>query len=168
MPTNFSIEPLLGDKEGILQGYYIAEPYHVVKAGGKKPRFLGSWEVDFRAYAVLVTSKRFARQHSEELKAFLRAYIKGWRDYLEGDPTGAHALMKAAHPSNTDEFMMASRQLIIDGKLVTGRDANGGPDLIGRLDPDRYAKQIAQLEELEILKKGKVTVEKAMTPQYLP
>jgi len=168
VPTNFSIEPLLGDKEGVLQGYYIAEPYHVVKAGGKKPRFLGSWEVDFRAYAVLVTSKRFARQHPKELKAFLRAYIKGWRDYLEGDPTGAHALMKAAHPSNTDEFMMASRQLIIDGKLVTGRDANGGPDLIGRLDPDRYAKQIAQLEELEILKKGKVTVETAMTTQYLP
>lgn len=168
VPTNFSIEPLLGNKEGILQGYYIAEPYHVVKAGGKKPRFLGTWEVDFRAYAVLVTNRRFARQHPEELKAFLRAYIKGWKDYLEGDPTEAHALMKAANPNNTDEFMMASRALIIEGKLVTGRDANGGPALIGQLDPTRYAQQIEQLEELEILKKGKVTVEKAMTTKFLP
>ncbi len=168
MPTNFSIEPLLGKKEGILQGYYIAEPYHVVKAGGEKPRFLGTWDVDFRAYAVLITSRRFARQHPAELKAFLRAYIKGWRDYLEGDPTEAHALMKAANPNNTEAFMMASRQLIIDGQLVTGRGEDGGTEKIGQLDPKRYDRQIAQLEELGILKKGKVTTAKAMTTKFLP
>lgn len=168
VPTNYSIEPLLGQKEGILQGYYIAEPYHVVNAGGEKPRFLGTWDVDFRAYAVLITSRRFARQHPAELKAFLRAYIKGWRDYLEGDPTEAHALMKEANPNNTDAFMMASRQLIIDGKLVTGRDETGGPENIGQLDLKRYDRQIAQLEELGILKKGKVTTDKAVTTEYLP
>ena len=76
--------------------------------------------------------------------------------------------MKEANANNTDEFMMASRQLIIDGKLVIGRDADAGPENIGRLDPARYARQIDQLEELAILKKGKVTVEKAMTTEFLP
>jgi len=168
VPTNYSITAFLAGKEAIQQGYSIAEPYHIAKAGGKKPRFLATWDADFRAYAVLVTNRRFARQHPAELKAFLRAYLKGWRDYLEGDPTPAHEAMKAANPNNTDEFMAASRQLIIDGKLVTGRDADGGPANIGRLDPARYARQIEQLEDLKILTPGKITAERAMTTEFLP
>jgi NitT/TauT family transport system substrate-binding protein len=139
-----------------------------VKAGGKMPRFLSTWEADFRAYAVLVTNRKFAREHPAELRAFMRAYIRGWRDYLEGDPTPAHELLKKANSNNTDEFMMFSRKMIIDGKLVTGRDASSGPAQIGRLDPARYARQIQQLEELGILKKGKVTAAQAMTTEFLP
>jgi NitT/TauT family transport system substrate-binding protein len=168
VPTNYAITGFLTGKEHIQQGYYIAEPYHIVKAGGKEPHFLSTWEADFRAYAVLVTNRKFAREHPDQLKAFMRAYIKGWQDYLDNDPAPAHALMKAANPNNTDEFMMASRQLIIDGKLVTGRDADAGPANIGRLDPQRYARQIEQMEELAILPKGKVTADKAMTTQFLP
>jgi NitT/TauT family transport system substrate-binding protein len=168
MPQNFSVAAFLGNKEAIQQGYYIAEPYHIVAAGGKEPRFLSTWDAGFRAYAVLVTSRKFANAHPTELKAFVRAYIKGWRDYIEGDPAPAHAAMKAANSNNTDAFMMASRQLLIDGKLVTGRDADGGPQNIGRLSPGRFATQISQLEELGILPKGKVTVPQAMTTAFLP
>jgi NitT/TauT family transport system substrate-binding protein len=102
------------------------------------------------------------------VRAFTRAYIRGWRDYLDGDPTPAHAAMKAANDKNTDDFMMFSRQMIIGEKLVTGRDADGGPAKIGRLDPARFAAQIALLEELRLLRKGKVTVESAMTTEFLP
>ncbi len=168
VPQNFSVAAFLGNKEAIQQGYYIAEPYHIVKAGGKEPRFLSTWDAGFRAYAVLVTSRKFAREHPDILRAFTRAYIKGWRDYLEGDPAPAHAAMKAANANNTDEFMMASRQLIIDGKLVTGRDADSGPQRIGRLDPARYATQIAQLESLGILKKDKVSPANAINTHFLP
>ncbi|HWA86981.1 MAG TPA: ABC transporter substrate-binding protein [Opitutus sp.] len=167
VPQNFSVAAFLGNKEAIQQGYYIAEPYHIVHAGGKKPRFLSTWDAGFRAYAVLVTSKKFAREHAAELRAFTRAYIHGWRDYVENDPAPAHEALKKANPNNTDEFMMASRQLIIDGKLVTGRDQPGDA-AIGRLDPARYATQISQLEDLGILKKGKVTAATAMTTAFLP
>lgn len=168
VPQNFSVAAFLGNKEAIQQGYFIAEPYHIVKAGGEMPRFLSTWDAGFRAYAVLVTNRKFAREHPAELRAFLRAYIRGWRDYLEGDPTPANDAMKAANPNNTDDFLAFSRKMIIDEKLVTGRDADGGPDRIGRLDPARFATQIKQLEELGILKSGKVTAEKAMTTEFLP
>lgn len=168
VPQNFSVAAFLGDKEAIQQGYFIAEPYHIVKAGGKMPRFLSTWDAGFRAYAVLVTNRRFAREHPRELRAFLRAYIHGWSDYLTGDPTPANNAMKAANPNNTDDFLAFSRQKIIDEKLVTGRDADGGPQRIGRLDPARYETQIKQLEALEILKPGKVTVAQAMTTGFLP
>jgi NitT/TauT family transport system substrate-binding protein len=168
VPQNFSVAAFLGNKEALQQGYSIAEPYHIVHAGGKMPRFLSTWDAGFRAYAVLVTSRRFAREHPEQLKAFTRAFIRGWRDYLEGDPAPAHAALKQANPHNTDDFMAFSRRMIIEGKLVTGRDADAGPENIGRLDPKRFAKQIEQLEELGILKRGKVTAAQAITTDFLP
>jgi NitT/TauT family transport system substrate-binding protein len=168
VPQNFSVAAFLGSKEAIQQGYYIAEPYHIVQAGGKMPRFLSTWDAGFRAYAVLVTGRRFAREHPAELRAFLRAYVHGWRDYLGGDPGPAHAALKAVNPENTDNFMAFSRRMIIDARLVTGRDAGGGPDQIGRLSRERFRTQIGQLEELGILAKGKVSVEQAMTTDFLP
>jgi NitT/TauT family transport system substrate-binding protein len=168
VPQNFSVAAFLANKEALQQGYFIAEPYHITKAGGKMPRFLSTWDAGFRAYAVLVTNRKFAREHPDELRAFVRAYRRGWRDYLEGDPAPAHAALKKANPNNTDDFMTFSRQAIIDEKLVTGHDRQGGPDQIGRLDPERYATQIRQLEELGILAKGKVTVDRAITTDFLP
>jgi len=168
VPQSFSVAAFLGNKEALQQGYFIAEPYHIVKAGGKMPRFLSTWDAGFRSYAVLVTNRKFAREHATELRAFVRAYIRGWRDYLEGDPAPAHAALKAANRDNTDDFMMFSRQMLIDERLVTGRDAGGGPAQIGRLDPARFAMQITQLEELGILPKGKITAAQAMTTDFLP
>lgn len=168
IPQNFSVTAFLGNKEALQQGYFIAEPYHIVQAGGKAPRFLATWDAGFRSYAVMVTSRKFARDHPADLKAFVRAAIKGWRDYVAGDPAPAHAALKQANKNNTDEFMAFSRGKIIQEKLVTGRDASGGPANIGRLDPARYATQIEQLEDLGILAKGKVTVSTAMTTEFLP
>jgi hypothetical protein len=51
---------------------------------------------------------------------------------------------------------------------VIGRDPDGSRSKIGRIDPARYATQIAQLEELGILAKGKVTSATAITTEFLP
>ncbi len=168
VPQNFSVAAFMGNKEAIQQGYFIAEPYHIVQAGGQMPRFLSTWDAGFRAYAVLITNKKFAREHPAELKAFLRAYIRGWQDYVTGDPTPAHLALKNANSNNTDEFMAFSRKMIIDEKLVTGRDASGGPKQIGRLDPARFTTQIKQMEDLDMLPKGKLTTATVMTTEYLP
>ncbi len=168
VPQNFSVASFLGNKDTLQQGYFIAEPYHITHAGGKMPRFLATWDAGFRSYAVLITNRKFAREHPEELRAFTRAYIRGWQEYVSGDPKLAHEALKQANSNNTDDFMMFSRKMIIDEKLVTGRDADGGLQKVGRLDPARYAQQIAQLEDLGLLPKGKVKVADAMTTEFLP
>ncbi len=168
VPQNFSVAAFLGDQEAVQQGYSIAEPYHIVKAGGKAPRFLSTWDAGFRAYAVLITGRKYAHDHPDALRAFLQASARGWRDYLEGDPAPAHAALQAANPDNTDDFMTASRQLIIDHQLVTGRGPGSGPGQIGRLDPVRFQTQIDQLESLGLLPKGKIKVDDAMTTAFLP
>ena len=165
---NFSSAAFLGNKEALQQGYYIAEPFHITQAGGKMPRFLSTWDAGFRGYAVLITNRRFARERAADVRAFTRAYIRGWRDYLEGDPAPAHAVLKQANAQNSDAFMAFSRRMILEEKLVTGRDADGGPAKVGRLDPARYTAQIAKLEELGLLKPGKVTAATALTTEFLP
>lgn len=167
IPFNFSVANFIANKDFIQQGYYIAEPYFITKGGAKAPKYLYAWDAGFDAYAVLVANKTWASQHPEQVRAFLRAYIRGWQEYLEGDPAPAHALMKQMNANNTDEFMMFSRQMIIDEKLVIGRQ-NGSTAQIGRISRERFQTQINQLEELEILARGKVTVDQVMTTDYLP
>lgn len=168
IPQNYSVANFVANKDLIQQGYYIAEPYHIIKAGGEMPRFLYAWDAGFDAYAVVVANKAWAAAHPAETRAFVAAYIKGWNDYITNDPTPAHELMKKANANNTDEFMLFSRKMIIDEKLVTGRGAEGGPANIGRITRERFQTQINQLEDLAILKKGAVTVDQAMTLDYLP
>ncbi len=168
IPQNYSMANFVADKNLIQQGYYIAEPYHIIKAGGEMPRFLYAWDAGFDAYAVLLANKTWLAAHPEQARAFVKAYIRGWEDYLTNDPTPAHELMKQANDKNTDEFMMFSRQMIIDEKLVAGRGPDGGPANIGRITRERFQTQINQLEELNILAKGKITVDQAMTTDYLP
>ena len=167
-PQNFSVAKFIADKSTIQQGYYIAEPYHIMKNGGPKPKYLYAWDAGFDAYTVLIANKDWAAEHPAQVRAFLKAYIHGWQDYLEGDPAPGHRLLKAANKNNTDEFMAFSRQMIIDEKLVVGRQ-NGGAQQIGRISRERFATQIKQLEDLGIIKTpGKLSVDRVMTTDYLP
>jgi hypothetical protein len=58
--------------------------------------------------------------------------------------------------------------MIINERLVIGRDPAGGPARIGQLDPARFDTLIAQLEELNLLPKGKLTAASTMTTEFLP
>jgi NitT/TauT family transport system substrate-binding protein len=167
IPQNFAVGNFIADKNFIQQGFYTAEPFFIVKGGAKYPKFLFAWDAGFDAYTVLFTNKEWARQHPDKMKAFLAAYIHGWKDYVEGDPTPAHEAMKSVNPNVTDDFLAFSRKMIIDGKLVTGRAATDD-SLVGRISPERFELQIHQLEDLGILPKGKLSVDQVMTTEYLP
>src|SRR4051812_318550 len=113
IPQNFSVANFVADKNFIQQGFYIAEPYHITKAGAQQPKFLYAWDAGFDAYTVVITNKTWAAKNPEKARAFIKAYIHGWQDYLDNDPTPANTLMKKANPKNTDEFLAYSRKMII-------------------------------------------------------
>jgi NitT/TauT family transport system substrate-binding protein len=97
----------------------------------------------------------------------MSAYIRGWKDYIEGDPAPANALLKQLNPSNSDEFLAFCRKGIIDAGLVIGRHATDD-SMTGRITRERFALQIHQLEDLGILPKGRLSVDQVMTTAYLP
>ncbi len=169
IPTNFSLANFIADKNFIQQGFYIAEPFFIEKEGLPRPKFLYAWDAGFDSYVVVIANRTWAAAHPDPTRAFIAAYIRGWDDYLHGDPTPAHELMKQVNANNTDAFLAYSRQMIIDENLVTGRGPDGGPPKIGRIEPARFATQIQQLESLDILKPaGRLRAPDVMTTAYLP
>jgi NitT/TauT family transport system substrate-binding protein len=167
IPFNFSVSNFIADPDFIQQGFYIAEPYFITQGGAPAPRYLYAWDAGYDSYGVLIANRDWAENNPAALRAFLAAYIRGWDDYLHGDPTEAHALMKQANPNNSDAFLAFSRQMIIDEKLVVGRDATDS-SRIGRLDPARFAAQIKIVEDLKLTPPGALLVETVMSTAYLP
>ncbi|MEO0054137.1 MAG: hypothetical protein RLZZ50_84 [Verrucomicrobiota bacterium] len=167
IPFNFSVSNFIADKNFIQQGFYIAEPYFITQGGAPAPRYLYAWDAGYDSYGVLIANSEWAKNHPAALRAFLAAYIRGWDDYLHGDPAPAHAAMKQANDKNTDAFLEFSRKMIIDEKLVVGRDATDSAR-IGRLDPARYSRQIQIIEDLKLAPAGALKVEAVMSADYLP
>ena len=167
IPQNFSVANFIANPNFIQQGYYTAEPYYIVKGGAKYPKFLFAWDAGFDAYTSLFANRDWAARNPGRVRAFMSAYIRGWRDYLYGDPAPANTLLKRENPNNTDEFIAFCRKMIISEKLVVGRHATDDSE-IGRITRERFGLQIRQLEELGILPKGRLTVDQVMTTDYLP
>ena len=167
IPQNFAVANFIADKNFIQQGYYTAEPFYIVKGGAKYPKFLFAWDAGFDAYTVLVANRPWAERNADHLRAFMAAYIRGWKDYLENDPSPANAIMKKLNPNDTDDFLAFSRKMVVDEKLAIGRGAKDDSQT-GRISPERFENQIHQLEDLGIIPKGKLTVDKVMSTAYLP
>jgi NitT/TauT family transport system substrate-binding protein len=167
IPQNFSVANFIANPNFIQQGYYTAEPYYIVKGGAKYPRFLFAWDAGFDAYTSLFANRGWAAANPARVRAFMAAYIRGWKDYLEGDPAPANAMMKRENPGNSDEFLAFCRKMIIGEKLVVGRLATDDSQ-VGRISRGRFGTQIRQLEELGIVPKGRLTVDQVMTTEYLP
>ncbi len=167
IPQNFAVGNFMADRNFIQQGFYTAEPYFIVKGGAKYPKFLYAWDAGFDAYTCIFANRAWAERNADKVRAFMAAYIHGWKDYVEGDPAPAHQLMKKVNPNVTDGFLDFSHKMIVDEKLVIGRHATDDSQ-VGRISKERFAVQIAQLEELGILPKGKLTPDKVMTTEYLP
>lgn len=167
IPFNFSVSNFIADKNFIQQGYYIAEPFFITQGGAPAPRYLYAWDAGYDSYGVLIANSEWALANPDALRAFLAAYIRGWRDYLEGDPTPAHEAMKKANDKNTDAFLAFSRQMIVDEKLVIGRGATDS-SRIGHLDPARFAAQLKIVEDLNLLPRGALQVPDVMTTSFLP
>jgi NitT/TauT family transport system substrate-binding protein len=167
IPQAFSVANFIADPDLIQQGYYTAEPFYIVKGGGKYPKFLFPWDAGFDAYTNLVANRAWAEKNPDKVRAFMAAYIRGWREYIEGDPAPANALMKRLNPNDSDDFLAFCRKMIIEQGLATGRNAKDDSQ-IGRITRERFALQIRQLEDLGILPKGRLTVDQVMTTAYLP
>ncbi len=167
IPQNFAVGNFIADRNFIQQGFYTAEPFFIVKGGAKYPKFLYAWDAGFDAYTCIFANRAWAARNADRVRAFMAAYIRGWKDYVEGDPSPAHALMKQVNPNVTDDFLAFSHKMIVDEKLVVGRHATDDSQ-VGRISRERFAVQISQLEDLGIIPRGKLTPDNVMTTDYLP
>lgn len=167
VPQDFGLELLVADTSMIQQGYFIAEPYHASRQGARL-KWLHVWDAGYDNCNTLIANTTFIAEHPEETRAFLRAYYRGYKKYMEDDPQPAHQLMMEVNKQVTPAFLSWSRLMIREQKLGRGDPERGGPGDYLVLSPQRMADQIEMLEQLDILEPGKLSVEDVMTDKFLP
>jgi NitT/TauT family transport system substrate-binding protein len=148
IPHDFGMERFINDPDFIQQCLLTNEPFYVRQAG-VEPNVLPLRESGFDPYHGIYCLKEFAESHPEEVRRFVQASVKGWRDFILNDPSPAFQLIAARNPKMTPEFMAFSHRTLQEMKLVTGSAPDG--EAVGTLDPTRLDSMVAELQRLGLV-----------------
>jgi NitT/TauT family transport system substrate-binding protein len=168
---NFTQLPLVGDlarfmadKTLVQQCFVTNEPYFARQRGANVGAILIASDT-YEPYRVMFTSKEFLAKHPDVVGKFVRASVRGWVDYLKGDPAPANKILAEKRNDLTPEFMAFSIGAMHNFGLVLGDPAKG--EFAGQLTAARLEKQIKLLQEVGVLDKP-VKVEDVATFEFIP
>ncbi len=169
--VHFNLLPLAGDlarfmndKHFIQQCFVTNEPYFARQRGADARALLIASD-DYAPYRVIFTGNDYIAQHPDLVRRFVRASLKGWTDYMTGDPAPGNALLKKLRPDLPDDFFAYSMQAMKDYRLVAGDPKRA--ERIGQLSSERIERQIKLLQEIGVLDKP-VAEKDVVTFRFLP
>ena len=169
--VKFNLLPLVGDlarfmndRTFVQQCFVTNEPFFARERGASVGALLIASD-SYEPYRVMFTSQKFLAEHPDVVAKFVRASVKGWVDYLGGDPAPANRLLAAKRNDLSPGFMAYSIKAMNDYKLVSGDPARG--EAAGQLTAARLQKQIALLQEVGVLDKP-VAVGDVATFEFIP
>ncbi|WP_317930067.1 ABC transporter substrate-binding protein [Halioxenophilus sp. WMMB6] len=148
IPLDYSISRFATDKSFAQQCFLTSEPVHLA-AQGIEAEVIPLSESGFDPYRHLYTSKAFLDEYPEAAKAFTEASIKGWVDFMEGDPTPALEAITAANPQQQAELMTQAMAAMKKYHLVDGFSERG--EVTGTYQKVRLNDQIKALKALELI-----------------
>jgi len=149
VPAMMNVANFVADPQYIQQAFATSEPFFAHQAGIETRVLLVS-DAGYSPYRVVYTTHDFVQQHPEIVAKFVRASVKGWKDYLN-DPAAAHAMIAKLNPALNPEWMQFTWQQLRDGHFVAGDDPSGAQ--LGQMDPARWATMYEQLVDLKVIDK---------------
>jgi len=163
IPAMMNVANFVANPDYIQQAFATSEPFFAHQAG-IETRVLLTSDAGYSPYRVMFTTQSYVQQNPEIVQKFVRASLKGWKDYL-GDPAPAHATIVKLNPALNPEWMQFSWQELRDGHFVAGDDPSGA--LIGQMEAGRWATMYGQLVDLKVIGK-QFDPATAYTVQFLP
>lgn len=167
----FNILPLVGDLARFMndpafvqQCFVTNEPYFARQRGARVGALLVA-HPGYEPYRVIFTSDAYRTKHAQIVRKFVRATLRGWTDYLTGDPTPGNQLLLRLRPDLTPEFLAYSIQAMKDYQLVLGDPKRD--ERMGQLMTKRIETQIKLLQDLGVLDKP-VALKDVATFEFLP
>jgi len=164
IPINYGLAQFMADKNFIQQCFLTNEPFYVRQAGGK-PRTLLLADSGYDPYRIVFTNLKMAREKPEIVRAFVAASIRGWDDFMNGDPTPAKERIAALNDKMSSEFMDFTIKSMRDNQLISGRAQDG--ERTGLLKRKRLQAQVDLLVDLKILN-APLPLEKFVSFEFLP
>jgi NitT/TauT family transport system substrate-binding protein len=162
--NTYGLGEFLANREMIQQCLVTNEPFFAAQKG-RQVRTMVLSDAGYDCYQGLFTRRELIRQSPEVVRAFVHASIRGWRSYLENDPTPANEMILKRNSQMTRELLDFSRAALISHRFVHGDPAKG--EDIGQVSLARLEEQIRTLLELKILEKS-VAIAEVATTEFLP
>lgn len=164
IPTDYGLSRFMADKDFIQQCFISNEPYHA-ELNGAPARALLIADGGYDPYRVLFTSQAFARNHPEQVRAFVAASIRGWREFINGDNADARKAVAQANPSQTPALIDYSIAAMKRYHLVEGDAAKG--ERAGLLTKERFEALSGVLLEIGALS-APLPLERYVSFDFLP
>jgi NitT/TauT family transport system substrate-binding protein len=148
VPADYGLARFMADKGYIQQCFITNEPYFA-ELNGQKTRSLLIANSGYDPYRVLFTSRSFAREHPDVVRAFVAASAKGWVEFMHGDAAEARARIQADDPSQSQPLMDYSIAAMKRYQLVEGDPAKG--ECAGQITAQRITALMQALVDLKIM-----------------
>ena len=124
IPYTFNPAPFLADENLGMQGYLSSEPYVVQKEGGFQPGVFLIADAGYSTYATTIEAMADTIENNPaSVQCFVDGSIKGWYNYLYGDPSAANELIKAHNPEMTDDKIAFAIEKMLEHGIVDSGDA---------------------------------------------
>ncbi|MSU48836.1 MAG: myristoyl transferase [Opitutus sp.] len=162
--NTYGLGEFLANPDVIQQCVVTSEPFFA-QQHGRKVRTLSLAASGYDSYHAIFCRRELTRQAPDVVRAFVHASIRGWRDYLDGDPTPADALILKGNAQASVELLHFSRSEMIIRSLVQGDRAKG--EDIGQLSMLRLSQEMDVLLNLKIMEIPLV-VSTVATREFLP
>ena len=145
-PATYSIANFLEDPNYIQQIFVTSEPFFARKAGADIRTMLIS-ETGYDPYRVFFTSQTYLQEHPEVVAKFVRASLRGWRDYM-ADPKEVNAELLRLNPAMTADQMQFTWAALKDGHFIYPAD---DPAKAGDMQAARWTAMYQLLSELKVI-----------------
>ncbi len=123
-PYTFNPAPFLANENAGMQGYLSSEPFLVEKEGGFTPDVFLIADAGYSTYATTIEAMADTiAEKPDAVKCFVEGSIKGWYNYLYGDPSAANALIQEANPEMTDDKIAYAIEKMKEYGIVDSGDA---------------------------------------------
>lgn len=163
-PLNYGLAVFFADPAAIQQCMMTSEPYFAEQRG-VRVRTVPLAGSGYDPYHTIMCRRELVRTSPEVVRAFVAASIRGWQDYLQGDPAPAHTLIQQRNSQMSTGQLAYSRNALIAHSLVSGDPARG--ERIGQISVARIQQQIDVLTEVKILEVP-VAAARVVTRAFLP
>jgi len=124
---------------------------------------MADYGVNLYGNAIIVNPK-FAAEHPDAVKGFLRAFLKGLKQTVKSPATAVDSVLKRNNVAKKDVELERLNMAIRDNIITAEVKANG----YGGIDPTRFARAIDQIGLTYKFKTEKPKVEEIFDPSYLP
>jgi NitT/TauT family transport system substrate-binding protein len=113
--------------------------------------------------SAIIVNTKFAAEHPEAIKGFIRALLKGLKDTIRNPAAAVEAIKKRDDTANKDTELERLQMALRDNILTAEVRARG----FGAIDPARFDAALAQLA-LTYPFKAKPKMEDIFDPGFLP